>query len=152
MVTSYRERSNVGPERIFYKPSGGFTITIDMRDGMFNARMTEDEECKCQTEENETNCEVLEGDLGEIRKKISEIDRELGEIEQKRNALLMQRNEVIESYYNKRREAMDYAHRNMLYELLNNPAMDGSTLSRELGKNEAAVLEMMNELMRIMRE
>ena len=39
LVVSYRESSDRGPDRIFYKPSSEFTITIDMRNSMFEMRM-----------------------------------------------------------------------------------------------------------------
>ena len=54
LVESYRESSDKGPDRIFYRPSSEFTITIDMRNNMFEVRMVPTgEPKKTQTAETE---------------------------------------------------------------------------------------------------
>ena len=41
MVVSYQVSSSIGPMRTVYEPNSEFTLVIDMRNGMFSARMIE---------------------------------------------------------------------------------------------------------------
>ena len=141
IVVSYRESSNIGPDRVFYKPSSEFSITIDMRDGLFVTRfVTPDDEPAIQEEERTEELEVL-------RKKISEIDDALEECEKTRCELVRRRNELIKGFRScaSSRE-MDYVHRNLLYEMLDRPNMEIKEMSRMLDVNEEILDAMISEI------
>ncbi len=150
IVVSYRESSNIGPERIFYRPNSEFTIVIDMRNGMFDTRIVES---KPSTDAK--NKEKIENtkEFKETREKISDIDKQLEEIGKLRSELIGERNKLIKDFLENIDDRMiDYEHRNLLYEMLNNPDMDLSSISEEMGVNESFINQMMDDLMHMLEE
>lgn len=149
MVISYRESSDRGPDRIFYRPSSEFTVIIDMRDGMFDTRMItgqEDNDEIKEAKEEETH------DLEDTRKKIADIDKEIAELDEHRSILIGRRNELIHNFTEGvDRNDVDYGHRTLLYEMLNRPELDISEMSREMGLNEGLMNAMMEDILRIVR-
>jgi ArsR family transcriptional regulator len=151
LVVSYKESSNIGPDRIFYRPSREFTIVIDMRDGMFKTRMVEPN----QTDVGLKIEKVIENtkEFQETREKISEIDKQLEEINKLRSEMIGKRNDLIKTFLEGIDDrVIDYDHRTLLYELLNNPDMDTSSISEEMGVNATFVDRMMNDLLKILDE
>lgn len=157
LVESYRESSDKGPDRIFYRPSSEFTITIDMRNNMFEVRMVPiGEPKKTQTAETEAPKAPErthdEKRLEEVRADIAAIDRQLTEFEKKRNELVRKRNDLIDSFLEETDIGnLDYEHRELLYDMLNRPNWSAGDISRNLGFNENTVSEMISDIMRMMR-
>lgn len=145
LVISYRESSDRGPDRIFYRPSTEFSIVIDLRNGMFETRMI----IPSEPEGGGEKFEKLE-ELEDLRKKISDIDGKLKECERIRSGLVRERNELITGFFGcVDCTGMDYVHRNLLYDMLNNPDMGIKEMSRGLGVNEDILDEMMTEILKM---
>lgn len=152
LVVSYRESSDRGPDRIFYKPSSEFTITIDMRNSMFEMRMISAGE-KTDTRaagipEEKTH---EERKLEEVRAKISSIDRQIAEFDRRRSAMVRQRNDLINEFLDGTDLGnLDYGHRELLYDMLNRPNWSAEDISKSLGFNENIVSEMINDILDMM--
>lgn len=145
MVVSYRESSNIGPKRTFYRPNSEFTITIDMRNGMFETNMIglRNYNKEIVNEKNMDNTE----DFQETREKISDIDKKLHELSTLRSEIVDERNRLIRGFLDSVEDDIDYDHRNLLYELLNNPDMNASGISEEMGIDKSSTEKMVHELL-----
>lgn len=149
IVVSYRESSNIGPDRTFYRPNSQFTVVIDMRDGMFETNIVSQEN-KDPNDTYRENRENNSEELHSIREKISDIDKKICEIEKRRSNLIEERNELIRAILcNRKNSEMDYVHRNLLYEMLNRPDSNASEISEKLGMNETRISAMIDEIMDI---
>lgn len=145
MVVSYRESSNIGPNRTFYRPNSEFTITIDMRNGMFETNMIGLRNYNKEIV-NEKNIDNTE-DFQETREKISDIDKKLHELSTLRSEIVDERNRLIRGFLDSVEDDIDYDHRNLLYELLNNPDMNASGISEEMGIDKSSTEKMVHELL-----
>ena len=153
LVVSYRQSSDRGPERIFYKPNTEFTITIDMRNNMFEARLIPACESGNKDEPKEETKTVEERKLEEVRGRISQIDRQITEFDRRRSALVRERNNLIEEFLQMADlNNMDYEHRELLYDLLNRPNWNAEDISKKLGFNETIVSRMIDEILQYCRE
>ena len=154
LVVSYRESSDRGPDRIFYKPSSEFTITIDMRNSMFEMRMIstgermEDRNPSSDDQENKTHEEQK---LEEVRAKISSIDRQIAEFDRRRSAMVRQRSDLINEFLDGTDlRNLDYEHRELLYDMLNRPNWSAEDISKSLGFNESVVSRMIDDILDMM--
>ena len=154
LVVSYRESSDRGPDRIFYKPSSEFTITIDMRNSMFEMRMIstrarmEDRKPSSDDQENKTHEEQK---LEEVRAKISSIDRQIAEFDRRRSAMVRQRSDLINEFLDGTDlRNLDYEHRELLYDMLNRPNWSAEDISKSLGFNESVVSRMIDDILDMM--
>jgi len=155
LLASYRESSDRGPERIFYKPSSEFTIIIDMRNSMFEVQLMAPETGNGSKDlppallgktDEETKLE-------EVRARISSIDRQIAEFDQRRSAMVHQRSELINSFLeNTDLSNLDYKHRSLLYEMLDRPNWSAGEISKDLGFNESLVSHMIDEILTFCRE
>ncbi|MBR1888581.1 MAG: helix-turn-helix domain-containing protein [Candidatus Methanomethylophilus sp.] len=153
LVVSYRQSSDRGPERIFYKPNTEFTITIDMRNNMFEVRLIPAGESGNKEEPKEETKTVEERRLEEVRGRISQIDRQITEFDRRRSALVRERNNLIEEFLQMADlNNMDYEHRELLYDLLNRPNWNAEDISKKLGFNETIVSRMIDEILQYCRE
>lgn len=112
LVSSYRESSNMGPERIVYVPNKEFTLVIDLNDRMFSARVIGLSDRA--TAQDEREMEILEKAEG----RIGEIDRRLARLEAEKAELIRMKNETIDSVMGSLPEGMDEAKRKAVYERL----------------------------------
>jgi ArsR family transcriptional regulator len=148
LVVRYKEHNTSGPDRIFYRPNSEFTIVIDMRNGMFDTRIVSpnNEERESNVKENVEDTKEFQ----ETRKMISEVDRQLSELNLIRLNLIDERNRLIKEYLDGvDGESVDYEHRNLLYEMLNNPDKDIESISKAMGRNESSLDRMFEELMKL---
>ena len=153
LVVSYRQSSDRGPERIFYKPNTEFTITIDMRNNMFEVRLIPAGESGNKEEKEKETKTVDERKLEEVRGRISQIDRQITEFDRRRSALVRERNNLIEEFLQMADlNNMDYEHRELLYDLLNRPNWNAEDISKKLGFNETIVSRMIDEILQYCRE
>lgn len=154
LVTSYRESSDRGPERIFYKPSTEFSITIDMRNNMFEVRMVPiGETAKKQDSKEKTDDKTPEErKLEEVRAKISQIDRQIAEFDRRRAEMVRERNTLIDDFLHMEDlDNLDYEHRELLYDLLNRPNWNSEDISKKLGFNENVVSKMIDDILQYCR-
>ncbi len=154
IVVSYRESSDRGPERIFYRPSSEFTITIDMRNNMFEVKMIPANESakKQETKEPETRKTAEERKLEEVRARISQIDRQIAEFDRRRSEIVRERNDLINEFLQMADITnMDYEHRELLYDMLNRPNWSAEDISKKLGFNETLVSRMIDEILQYCR-
>ncbi len=152
LVVSYRESSDRGPDRIFYKPSSEFTITIDMRNSMFEMRMiSAGEKTEARAAEVPEEKTHEERKLEEVRAKISSIDRQIAEFDRRRSAMIRQRNDLINEFLDGTDlRNLDYGHRELLYDMLNRPNWSAEDISKSLGFNENIVSEMIDDILDMM--
>ncbi|MDR1954455.1 MAG: helix-turn-helix domain-containing protein [Candidatus Methanoplasma sp.] len=140
LVESRRESSDRGPYKIVYRPASEFTLTIDLRNGMFRATLSEPESGGTARE----NCGM---ELEEVRESLSDIDRQIGEFDRLREEMIERRNTMIRSFMNSTiANELGYLERSMLYEMLNSPGHDVGTVSRDMGIREDSMARMMNEI------
>lgn len=155
IVVSYRESSDRGPERIFYRPSSEFTITIDMRNNMFEVKMipaTSDSSKKQETKALEPKKTAEERRLEEVRARISQIDRQIAEFDRRRSEIVRERNDLINEFLQMADITnMDYEHRELLYDMLNRPNWSAEDISKKLGFNETLVSRMIDDILQYCR-
>ena len=154
LVVSYRESSDRGPDRIFYKPSSEFTITIDMRNSMFEMRMISTDERmegRKPSSDDQENKTHEEQKLEEVRAKISSIDRQIAEFDRRRSAMVRQRSDLINEFLDGTDlRNLDYEHRELLYDMLNRPNWSAEDISKSLGFNESVVSRMIDDILDMM--
>jgi ArsR family transcriptional regulator len=138
IVVSYRESTNIGPERIVYQPNSEFTLMVDMRNGMFSVRLTEPQDAGIE------ECTGFE-DLQDARGKIAGIDERISELERTRSKLMREREALIASVSSELSED-DYEHRRILSLMLNRPSADASELSAASGMDANRVAEMEKDI------
>jgi predicted transcriptional regulator len=139
-VEGRKESSDRGPLRIVYRPTSEFTLTIDLRNGMFRATVSE-------PEKNGPLPEDSGAELEEVRESLSEIDRRINEFDRMREDMIERRNMMISSFMNGPiANELDYLGRSMLYEMLNSPCHDLDRVCRNMGVREEKMTEMMNDI------
>ena len=142
MVMSYQVSSSMGPMRTVYEPSSEFTLVIDMRNGMFSARMMEPSK-----EENEGFDNVKMESLKKARQSISEIDEKIEELNKERSKLIREREKIIGSAVSDLNgTGCGYAHRNLMYEILNEPDRSMEQLSEDLNVRPDVVKDLINDI------
>ena len=139
MVVSYRESSSLGPDRIVYEPSSEFTLIVDMRNGMFSARMIE--------AEGERKDVDIKG-LRDMRSKVEDIDKELEQLEKRYSELMRERESIIASVISKQE---GYAQKSLAYEILNEPRRSMEELSKDLNARLDVIEEMTDGIERTLK-
>jgi predicted transcriptional regulator len=130
LVESWKESSDKGPFKIVYRPTTEFTLTIDLRNGMFRATLSEPEYASDDREE-------CGAEFGEVRESLSEIDRRISEFDRMREEMIERRNVMIRSFMNGPIASdLGYLERSILYEMLNSPSHDMKEVSRDMGVRE----------------
>ena len=142
MVMSYQVSSSIGPMRTVYEPSSEFTLVIDMRNGMFSARMIEP---SAEDEEGFENVKMES--LKKTRQSISEIDEKIEELNRERSKLIREREKIIGSAVSDLNgTGCGYAHRNLMYEILNEPDRSMEQLSEDLNVRPDVVKDLINDI------
>ncbi|MBE6526395.1 MAG: MarR family transcriptional regulator [Thermoplasmata archaeon] len=151
LLERYRESSNMGPDRTFYRPRSEFSIVIDMRGNMFEVRMTSNNP---KTEQKALPApKEDERKLDDIRTRIASIDRQLSEFEKQRQQLIRERNSLINGFLrNADVDGMDYEHRALLYEMLNRPNWGADDISKDIGWSQNMVSRMIDEIVATFRD
>ena len=140
LVESWKEDSDRGPQKIVYRPTSEFTLTIDLRDGMFRATLS-------TPDYDEEMQEIGEFDLNEIRETLSEIDRQIREFDRMRQEMIERRNRMMSSFMRGPiASELGYLERSIIYTMLNSPEHDASEVSRALGVRDDTTAKMMNEI------
>ena len=141
MVVSYQVSSSMGPMRTVYEPNSEFTLVIDMRNGMFSARMIE------PSEDDEGFENVKMESLKKTRQSISEIDGKIEELNKERSKLIREREKLIGSAVSDLNDTgCGYAHRNLMYEILNEPDRSMEQLSEDLNIRPETVRGLINDI------
>ncbi len=142
MVVSYQVSSSMGPMRTVYEPNSEFTLVIDMRNGMFSARMIEPSE-----EDDEGFENVKMESLKKTRQTISEIDSKIEKLNKERSKLIREREKVMASAISNLNDTeCGYAHRNLMYEILNEPNRSMEQLSEDLNARPEVVKGLINDI------
>jgi predicted transcriptional regulator len=144
LVTAHQEDSRSGPKRNVYTTNSEFTIVVDVRSGMFTARLV--------TPEERTECgEMIDG-LKETRENISEIDGKIAELDRMRSSMIRKRESLISSMMSAVSGGCGYGHRSLLYRLLNEPDRDPEDLSADVNMNMNLVKGMLEDIERIIEQ
>ena len=142
MVVSYQVSSSIGPMRTVYEPNSEFTLVIDMRNGMFSARMIEPSE-----DEKEGFDDVKMESLKKTRQTISEIDAKIEELDKERSKLIREREQVMASALSSLNgTGCGYMHRNLMYEILNEPDRSMEQSSEDLDARPEVVKGLINDI------
>lgn len=140
MIIGYQESSSIGPMRTVYKPNSEFTLIIDMRNGMFLTRMIE-------PEKNDDTDKVEMKSLNKMRKAISDIDNKMRELNKERLRLIREREKILDTALSGLdKTECTYAHRNLVYEILDEPDRSISKLSLDLNTGIDTIENMMQEI------
>ena len=140
MVVSYRESSSIGPERTVYEPNSEFTLIVDMRSGMFSARMVEP-----KGERKDVDVDNLK----EMRSKVIDIDNELEQLEKRYSELMREKESIIASVISKQD---GYAQKSLAYDILDAPKKTVEELSKDLNARTDVVKEMIDDIERRMKD
>ena len=140
MVVSYRESSSIGPERTVYEPNSEFTLIVDMRNGMFSARMVEP-----KGERKDVDVDNLK----EMRSKVIDIDNELEQLEKRYSELMREKESIIASVISKQD---GYAQKSLAFEILDAPKKTVEELSKDLNARTDVVKEMIDDIERRMKD
>jgi len=143
LITGKKENSNKGPERTVYRPVSEFTITIDMRNGMFRTKMISPQSNRSNIENNENE------DLDEIRTQISMLDGKIKELDLTRSELIDRRDKMIQRFMENASLVTDYEMRSLLYEMLDEPDWGASEISENLRLNEGLIADMLDRISEI---
>lgn len=108
MVVSYRESSNMGPQRTLYVPNTEFTIVIDMHNRMFTTKLIP---ADCEGSAGSG----FSGDLEEACGRISELDEMIERLDRRRSELIRERNAIVEYVTDNMPEDADYDQRRSMY-------------------------------------
>lgn len=140
LVESWKESSNRGPDKTIYRSTSSFTLTIDMREGMFMINLASPENGTASDYDNDM-------ELKEIRMSLLEIDRQIDEFDKLRANIIEHRNTMINSFMNRSFVSdLDYLERNLLYGLLNRPDHNIAEVSKDLGMREDKITELAEEI------
>ena len=144
LVAAHQEDSRNGPKRTVYTTNSEFTIVVDVRNGMFTARLVLPDD---KPEKEET----IEG-LEEVRESISDIDEKIAELERTRSMMIRKREALISTAMNAVSNECGYGHRSLLYGLLNDPGKDLEDLSEDMRMNTKLARDMIEDIERIIRQ
>lgn len=140
MVVSYQESSSMGPMRTVYEPNSEFTLVIDMRNGMFSARMIE-------PDKSEEKPEVTMESIQETRGQISELDRQIEELDRERSKLIREREMIMASAISDLNgTGCGYSHRRLMYEILNEPERTVDEISSDLNTRKDVIEDLIIDI------
>jgi len=144
LVTAHKEESKSGPMKTMYTTNSEFTIVVDLRNGMFNARLVMPEDNRMNEEER------IEG-LDKTRESISCIDVKIAELERMRSEMIRRREALISSALSAVSGWCGYKHRSLLYGLLNDPGKGLEDLSVGMNMNMNLARDLMDDIERTIR-
>jgi len=140
LVECWKEDSDRGPQKMVYRPTTEFTLTIDLRDGMFRATLS-------MPESSDDVEEAGEFDLFELREALSEIDHQISEFDRMREEMIERRNRIMCSFMRSPfASEFGYLERSIIYTMLNLPEHDPSEVSRALGVRDDMTASTMNKI------
>lgn len=138
-VCSRREASDMGPMRTLYETSYEFSLSMDLRGGMFHARVT-------VPSGDAVGEPGLDGtDANEVRERITEIDDRITELDAERHVLIRKR-ECLISRAMDSMEGWDYRTRCVAHFMLDNPRSTPEEASERLGMPMNAVESAIEEM------
>ena len=143
MVISHQVSSTIGPMRAVYEPTTEFTVVIDMRRSLFSADVTDESE-------EEEDVTPFTQTIEEMREEISRIDREVEELERQRSALIRRRQNLISWAMSQLDEGYTSPHRDLMYQMLNNPDLAESEILRRMSHRKD-MEQSLNEIAVVMR-
>lgn len=151
LVDSYEEHSDKGPLRKVYTPKTGFTVIMDLRNGMFTTRLIEAENRNRQ-EKDERGTSMGPLPLQKVREEMQRIDQEITELEKARDRMMEQRTRMMSEIL-ERLPGNDgtYRHRILLHRILNHPHEDLDQLSRSLQMRREECEGLLQEMQQMMR-
>lgn len=145
MVSKHQEESTMGPKKTVYSQNTEFTLVMDMRSGMFSAKMT------MMPNDTETREEKIEG-LKEVRNNISNIDQEIERLERMRSEMVRRRGSLINAMIETVSKEFGYTYRNLLYGMLNNPDDPVDAVSTDLSISVEKATGMIDDIERKIKE
>ncbi len=145
LVSSFAQSSKRGPERKQYVTSSEFTLVVDMRDGMFSARLISPEG---REEREKKQKQRRFNDVMEARGMVARLDDEIEELERMRSEMVDRRREIISAAYSLLDlDEEHYRARALMYEMMNNPKLTMDEIARRLSMNSDECSELLEDMM-----
>ncbi len=144
LVSSYEERSDRGgPARRQYVPNASFTLVIDVRHGLFSARVIQ-----ATDPEAEIDWDAVPR-LDELRGEMADIEIELNDLDARRDALMVEKERrMVDAMRLLDFQEIDHTMRTFMYRMLDQPLMDLGDIARELSLRDDIVDELVKGLLR----
>ncbi|AIZ57077.1 helix-turn-helix domain protein [Candidatus Methanoplasma termitum] len=140
LVESRKESSDRGPVKMVYRPTSEFTLTIDMRNGLFRATLS----MPASVDDAQENRDM---EFDEVRETLSEIDRQISEFDRLREEMIERRNRMMSSFmHGPIASELGYLERSIIYGMLNSPEHDASEVSREMGLRDDTTTKVVNDI------
>jgi predicted transcriptional regulator len=150
MVRCYPEESDQGgPMRKRYVPISGFTITVDVGQGLFCVESSR----RDMEETGEHQRERPEGDEGlrdltervmALRSELSVLDGQLDDVRKRREELIEQKETLLDEAQHLVESApLDYGQRHVVFEYIQHPDIDHRQLADYLGLRDDVVREIL---------
>jgi ArsR family transcriptional regulator len=150
MVRCYPEESDQGgPMRKRYVPISGFTITVDVGQGLFcvassRRDMVESSEHQRERSEGDEGVQDLTERVMALRSELSVLDGHLDEVRKRREELIDQKETLLyEAQHLVESATLDYAQRHVLFEYIQHPDIDHRQLADYLGLRDDVVREIL---------
>ncbi|MDR0523444.1 MAG: helix-turn-helix domain-containing protein [Candidatus Methanoplasma sp.] len=137
MVERRREAGRGGPERTMYSLMSEFSVTIDLRSGMFRAGMPHPGGAEARG--------AFPDGLERAVERIAELDGEVRRLDSLRAEALRERSWIISSVM-AGASGLDLLGRTVLHEMLDRPGGGAEEISARLAAGEAAVRKAMREI------
>jgi predicted transcriptional regulator len=150
MVRSYPEESDQGgPMRKRYVPIRGFTIFIDVGQGLFSIESFRKDMQDAPDHQNEKMDGEAEGhDISErimaLRDELSVLDDQLDELHRKREQMIDRKEGLLdEAVHLVESTPLDYGQRHVVFEYVQHPDMEIDQLANYLGLRDDVVREIL---------
>jgi ArsR family transcriptional regulator len=150
MVRCYPEESDQGgPMRKRYVPISGFTITVDVGQGLFRVEssrrdMEESGEYPRERSDGDEGLRDLTERVMALRSELSVLDGQLDDVRRRREELIDQKETLLdEAQRLVESSPLDYGQRHVVYEYIQHPDIDYRQLADYLGLRDDAVREIL---------
>ncbi|NLI74528.1 MAG: helix-turn-helix domain-containing protein [Euryarchaeota archaeon] len=147
LVRSYHEKSDLGgPRRRQFYPALNFTIVVDASPNMFTTEVHYREENRVfipknrEIEDLSTNNRILE-----LRREIAGIEEKLDDLYRQREALILDKESVLEEARSLAENLDDYQLRRILYEFISRPELDLKGIAKALDMRDEVVANALDE-------
>jgi ArsR family transcriptional regulator len=150
MVRCYPEESDQGgPMRKRYVPISGFTIIVDVGQGLFSVKssrrdMDEDADHSRGRSEGGEGLQDLTERVMALRSELSVLDGQLDEVRKRREELIDQKETLLDEALHLVESApLDYGQRHVVFEYIQHPDIDPRQLADYLGLRDDVVREIL---------
>lgn len=144
LVESFEEESDLGgPMRKKYYPTLNFTIVVDVGPNLFNAELV-----KRETPGHEETGDVPPAEdlrVKELRQRMAAIDGKLEDLQEQREALIEEKEHILDEVGRLTAGLDDYQVRKVMYEFISRPDLDPQQIAQMLAIRDEVVLRYLKD-------